>query len=360
MKSAVLHAVNTPLQIQDVKVDAPGPREVLVHTAAAGVCHSDLHFVEGAYRTRLPAAMGHESAGVVEAVGEDVTYVKPGDPVITCMSAFCGQCSNCIAGRPFLCAGRGLSRGRDEAPRLSADGSTVHQFANLGSFAEEMLVHENTLVKIGRDMPLDRAALLGCAVTTGVGSVFNTAAIPAGSTVAVLGCGGIGLNAIQGARIAGASTIVAVDAVAAKLDLARRFGATHTVDATGGDPVELVQEAVRGGAEYTFEAIGLKQTIEQAYAMTQRGGTLTVIGMMPEGTTFEVPGSDLVFGSKRILGSNMGSNRFRLDLPRYVDLYLDGRLLLDELVSARIELGAVNDAFAAMKTGEVARSVIVF
>ena len=245
------------------------------------------------------------------------------------------------------------------APRLSWRGEPIHQFLRLSAFAEMLLVHENTLVKIRDDMPLDRAALIGCAVTTGLGAVFNTAKVPPGSTVAVIGCGGVGLNVVQGAWIAGAGRIIAVDMMPWKLELARQFGATDLVDASAGDAVAQVRELSEGGVEYSFEAIGLKATAEAAFAMLRKGGTATVIGMIPEGQKIEITGSDLL-DEKKIQGSNMGSNRFRIDMPNYVDLYLSGRLKLDELVSARIGLDQINEGFEAMRRGEVARSVIVF
>ena len=360
MKAAVMFAAKEPLVIEEVQVDEPQAGEALIKTSASGVCHSDLHFMEGKYRTRLPAAMGHESAGVVEAVGSDVTSISPGDHVVTCLSVFCGHCNYCLSGRPFLCLGDGLVRDRSDTPRLGQDGKIVHQFANVGSFAETMLVHEHAVVKIDPEMPLDRAALLGCAVTTGLGAVLNTAQVRPGSTVAVVGCGGIGLNCVQGARLAGAGQIIAIDAMATKLEMARHFGATDLIDASTADAVAAVQDATGGGVEYAFEAIGLKRTVEQAFAMTARGGMTVVIGMVPEGTDVAIPASDLVMNGKQLVGSVMGSNRFRIDLPRYVRLYLDGRLLLDELLSARIKLDDVNDGFAAMRAGLVARSVVVF
>jgi S-(hydroxymethyl)glutathione dehydrogenase / alcohol dehydrogenase len=302
---------------------------------------------------------GHEAAGVVEAVGADVTHVKPGDHVIGCLSIFCGRCEYCLSGRPVLCDRQGLERSDDQPPRLSQNGAPIHQFLRLSAFAEMMLVHENTLVKIRDEMPLDRAALIGCAVTTGLGAVFNTAKVTPGSTVAVIGCGGVGLNSVQGAVIAGAGRVIAVDTNPWKLELARTFGATDLVDARAGDPVQQVRELTDGGVEYAFEAIGLKVTAEQSFAMLRKGGTATIIGMIPEGERIELPGSEFL-DEKRIQGSNMGSNRFRVDMPRYVDLYLSGRLKLDELVSARIGLDQINDGFDAMRRGEVARSVIAF
>jgi S-(hydroxymethyl)glutathione dehydrogenase/alcohol dehydrogenase len=359
VKAAVLREIPSELVIDEVQVDAPGPREVLVNTAAAGVCHSDLHFMEGLYPYPTPAVLGHESAGVVEAVGSDVTYVKPGDHVITCLSVFCGSCEFCTSGHPSLCTKEGLTRPAEGPQRLSKDGAPVFQFLHLSSFAEQMLVHEHALVKIRDEMPLDRAALIGCGVTTGLGAVFNTARVGAGETVAVLGAGGIGLNAIQGAAIAGAGRIIAVDMNEAKLELARSFGATDLVDASDGDPVAQVMELTGGGVHHAFEAIGLKVTAEQSFLMLRSGGTATIIGMIPLGQSVELPGY-MFLSEKKIQGSNMGSNRFRTDMPRYVDMYLNGKLKLDELVSARRPLEEVNEAFAAMKAGEVARSVITF
>lgn len=361
MRAAVLNSIPGRLDIEDVDIASPGPREVLVRVAAAGLCHSDLHFMEGKYPYMTPAVLGHESAGIVEAVGDQVTYVQPGDHVITCLSVYCGNCENCLTGHLSICSNSASTDRRPgEAPRLSRNGGEpVFQYLKLSSFAEMMLIHEHGLVKIREEMPLDRAALIGCGVTTGLGAVFNGAKVEPGSTVAVLGCGGIGLSAIQGARIAGANRIIAIDMLDSKLELARTFGATDTVNAGEGDPVQQVQELVKGGVHYSFEAIGLKVAAEQAFNMLRAGGTATVIGMIPVGQNVELPGVAFL-SEKKIQGSAMGSNRFRVDMPRYVDMYLDGRLMLDELVSARIGLDDVNDGFDAMKTGELARSVIVF
>ena len=225
MKAAVLHEQKKPLEIEDVQISEPGPREVLIRTAAAGVCHSDLHFQTGAYTYPMPTVLGHESAGVVEEVGSEVSYVSPGDHVITCLSAFCGHCRYCTTGRPALCDGAETRRAPGAPPRLSKGGEPVHQFLNLSSFAEQMLVHEHAIVKIREDMPLDRACLIGCGVTTGLGAVMNTAKVEPGSTVVVIGCGGVGLAAVQGAAIAGAGRIIAVDMTPAKLELAQKVGA---------------------------------------------------------------------------------------------------------------------------------------
>jgi S-(hydroxymethyl)glutathione dehydrogenase/alcohol dehydrogenase len=368
MRAAVLNQIPGDLDIQDVVVDSPGPHEVLIRTAAAGLCHSDLHFIEGKFVAPTPLVLGHESAGVVEAVGPDVSYVKPGDHVITCLSVFCGQCDYCLAGRPSLCDRIGTERPPGTPSRLSLDGRPCGQFASLASFAEQMLVHEHALVKIRDEVPLDRAALIGCGVTTGVGAVFRTARVEAGSTVAVIGCGGVGLNCVQGAILAGASRVAAIDTNPMKLKLAEQFGATDLIDASTADPVDEVRRlfptvagllGAGGGVDYAFEAIGLKATAEQAFAMLRKGGTATVIGMIPLGVQLELPGIDFL-SEKKIQGSVMGSNRFRQDMPRYIDLYLDGRLKLDELVSARIPLDDVNQGFAAMRRGELARAVVVF
>jgi S-(hydroxymethyl)glutathione dehydrogenase/alcohol dehydrogenase len=360
MKAAVMRALNAPLAIEDVSIDQPAAHEVLVRTAAVGVCHSDLHVLEGSLPNPLPTILGHEPAGIVEAVGAEVRHVAPGDHVIGCLSAFCGTCEYCVTGRPHLCEGAATMRRADEPPRLAKDGEAIVQFAHLSAFAEHMLVHENALVRIRGDVPLDRVALIGCGVTTGLGAVFRRARVVAGSTAAVIGCGGIGLSVVQGCRIAGAARIVAVDTMAWKLELATRLGATDVVDASAGNPVPRVVELTSGGADYAFEAIGTPATVRQAVRMTRKGGTIVMIGVVPAGTNVELPGADIVLREKTVLGCMMGSNRFRVDMPRYVELYRSGQLRLDEMISARLPLEGVNDAFAALRSGTAARSVIVF
>lgn len=359
MKAAVLRQVGTPLQVEDVQINKPGPHEVLIRTVAAGVCHSDLHFVEGSYPHPLPAVLGHESAGVVEQVGSEVRTVKVGDHVITCLSAFCGHCEHCITGSMSLCISPETRRSKGDEPRLAAPTGNMNQFLNLSSFAEQMLIHEHACTSIRKDMPLDRAALIGCSVTTGVGAVINTSGVRAGETVAVIGCGGVGLAAINGAAIAGAGRIIAVDRVGSKLNLAKMFGATDVVDATQGDPVAQVLELSSGGVHHSFEAIGLKVTAEQAFKMLRRGGTANIIGMIPVGVNIELHGPDFL-AEKKIQGSLMGSNRFPVDMPRFVDMYMQGKLHLDEMISRRIRLDQVNEALDELKTGELARSVIMF
>jgi len=360
MKAAVLRAYQKPLEIEEIQLSSPGPHEVRVRTVATGVCHSDLHCLEGSLPVPPPMVLGHEPAGVVEEVGSEVTHVAPGDHVIGCLSAFCGSCEYCLRGEPNLCGGEATARPADAPPRLSKGDEVIHQFAHLSAFAEEMLVHENALVKIREDIPLDQAALIGCGVTTGLGAALNTAGIRPGDTCAVVGCGGVGLAAIQGCRIAGASRIIAVDTFAWKLDLARQLGATDGVDASRGDATMSVLELSGGGVDTSFECIGTKGTVTQAAAMIRKGGTCVLVGVVPLGQAVEFQGLDLVLQGKKIVGSMMGSNRFRIDMPRYVDFYLDGRLKLDEMISARLDLEEVNTAFDKMKAGEVARSVIRF
>ncbi|MFZ1889877.1 MAG: Zn-dependent alcohol dehydrogenase [Candidatus Binataceae bacterium] len=360
MKAAVFHGPKQPLSIEDIEVDKPQDREVKIRTVASGVCHSDLHFVDGLYPYAAPAVLGHEAAGIVEEVGRQVTYVKPGDHVIACLSVYCGGCEQCMSGHPNRCTNKAATqRDPKDKPRLSQKGKLINQFLDVSSYCERMLLHENAIVKISEDIPLDRAALVGCGVTTGVGAVLNTAKVEPGSTVAVFGCGGVGLAAIQGARIAGARKIIAVDMFEGKLAMAKRLGATDTVDASSSDPIDEIKKLTGGGVDYAFEAIGLKKAAEQAFNSLRPGGTATVIGMIPVGQKVELDGY-MFLTERKLQGSNMGSNRFRIDMPRYLDFYLQGRLKLDEMISRRGKLEDVNEAFRAMKAGEVARTVLMF
>jgi S-(hydroxymethyl)glutathione dehydrogenase/alcohol dehydrogenase len=353
----MFHGAHQPLTIEDVDIDRPIGREVLVRVVASGVCHSDLHYVDGYYSIAAPAILGHEAAGVIEAVGPEVEEFAPGDHVISCLSVFCGHCEYCLTGHTNLCQSR-PTRSTAHPPKLSWGGQPVTQFANLSAYAELMLVHENALVKIRDDMPLDRAALIGCGVTTGVGAALNTAKVVPGSAVAVFGAGGVGLSAIQGALIAGARMIIAVDVFENKLAMARQLGATHIVDASSRDAVAAIRDMTGGGVDYSFEAIGLKETAEQCFDCLRPGGTATIIGMIPMGQKIELDGNAFL-REKRIQGSSMGSNRFKVDMPRYIDFYLQGRLKLDEMITSRRRLEDINDAFRAMKAGEVARTVLM-
>lgn len=360
MKAAVLHTVNQPLAIEDVTLQKPGPREVLIRTKVAGLCHSDLHFMEGLYPHPLPAVLGHESAGVVEQVGADVTYVKPGDHVVTCLSVFCGTCDNCATGRTVICTNTDVKMLPGQSKRLSwKGGEQMHQFLNLSSFAEQMLVHENAIVKIRRDMPLELAALIGCGVITGYGAVVNTAKVVAGETVAVIGCGGVGMAAINGASIAGAGRIIAIDTNPAKLQLATKLGATDLVNPKDGDPVEQVKNLTNGGVQHAFEVLGSKKTAEQAFQMLAVGGTATIVGMVPFGEKIELHGFDFL-RERKIQGSSMGSNHFRVDMPRLIEFYMRGKLHLDDWISAKLKLSEINEGFANMKAGKTLRSVVMF
>ncbi len=358
-KAAVFNAVQEPLTIEEIDIATPIDREVLVRTAASGVCHSDLHFIEGLYPMPNRAVLGHEAAGVVEAVGPNVTEVVPGDHVIACLSVFCGHCDYCLTGRTHLCSQRPV-RTREMTPRLSQNGQMLTQFASIGSYAEQMLLHENGIVKIDKDFPFAQAALIGCGVTTGVGAAMKTARVTPGSTVAVFGAGGVGLSAIQGARIAGARMIIAVDMVEHKLQTARDVGATHGIDASLGDPVDQIRELTAGqGVDFSFEAIGLKVAAEQAWQAIRAGGTATIIGMIPIGQKVEIPGNEFL-REKKIQGSSMGSNSFKVDMPQYIEFYRQGRLKLDEMITRTRPLEEINEAFSDMKNGAVARSVIMF
>jgi S-(hydroxymethyl)glutathione dehydrogenase/alcohol dehydrogenase len=354
MKAAVLREVNKPLLIEEVTLDEPGPGQVLVKTAATGACHSDLHFIEGLWPIPLPAVLGHEASGVVEQVGPGVTYVEPGDHVILLFVPFCGTCRFCTTGRPALC-----TEGRLRGQTIHIGDQAVRAFASMSSFAEYMVVPEGGLVSIRKDVPLDKAALVGCGVMTGVGAAINTAKVEPGTTCAVIGTGGVGLNVIQGCALAGAERIIAVDVHPNKLEMAREFGATDFIDASKEDPVAKVQELTGGGADYAFEVIGLPKAITQAFDMVRRGGEAIIVGMAPAGSEATIS-APAFLGEKVLRGCCYGSTRPRYDMPRLLDLYMAGKLKLDELVSRTYPLEGINDAFAAMKNGEVARSVMVF
>ena len=355
MKAAIFHGVGQELTMEQVNVDTLQDHEVLVRTAASGVCHSDLHNIDGILPREAPSILGHEAAGIVEQIGSGVTYVKPGDHIIA-RGAFCGECKQCLTGNMTRCTER-PGRTPEDAPRFTLDGTPVH--AAISSFAEQMLLHERAIVKIREDMPLDAASLIGCGVITGLGAVINTAQVEPGSTVAVFGVGGIGLSAIQGAHISGARQIIAVDLIDHKLETAKQLGATHAVNASSQDPVEAIRELSDGGVDYSFEAIGLTNVTIQAVECLGLGGTATLIGVIPADQTIPL-GGRMLSGEKKLQACSMGSTRHRIDFPRLVEFYMQGRLKLDEMISRRGKLEEVNDMFASMKAGEVARQVIVF
>jgi len=360
VRAAILTEIpSTELLVaDDVDLRPLEPGDVKIDIAHSGVCHSDLSTMNGTIPGDPPMVLGHEGSGVVRDVGDGVTHVEPGDHVIVAFSPPCGTCAYCNErAQANLCInGTFTMLGNTQFVR---GGSPVGSMTGCGTFAEQTIVPGMAAIKIDEDIPLDVAALVGCGVTTGVGAVHNTAGVEPGSTVAVVGCGGVGLACINGAAIAGAGRIIAVDMISSKLELAKTFGATDLVSAADGDPVEQIRELTAGGVDYSFEAIGLKATAEQCFRMLGRGGTATIIGMIPVGTMVEVHGVDFL-AEKKLQGCTMGSNRFRVDMPRYVDFYLNGTLKLDEMISARLPLDRVNEAFESMRKGTAARSVIVF
>lgn len=359
-KAAILEKPGEGLVIGEVEYADPAPHEVLIDTKACGLCHSDLHFIEGAYPHPLPAIPGHEAAGVVRAVGSEVKTVKPGDHVVSCLSAFCGHCEFCVTGRMALCMGADTRRAPDAPGRIArGDGAPVMQMLNLSAFSEQMLIHENACVAIDKDMPFDRAALLGCAVTTGAGTIFNAAKVVPGETVAVVGCGGVGLAAINAAKIAGAGKVIAVDPIPEKRELAKVLGATYTVDAMADDAVKQIHEISDGGVHYGIEAVGRQASADLAVASLRRGGTAIILGMMPLDCKVGLSAMDLLSG-KRLQGAIMGYNHFPVDLPRLVDFYLRGLLDLDTIIAERIPLEDINKGFDKMREGHSARSVVVF
>jgi S-(hydroxymethyl)glutathione dehydrogenase/alcohol dehydrogenase len=360
MRAGVLIQPSAPIQIDEVEIASPVGHEVLVRTAATGLCHSDLLFATGAWPHPVPTILGHEVAGVVEAIGPDVVRISVGDHVVGCSGAPCYSCRYCETGRPTICPNRQPGRSADEPPRLSLRGQPVHQFAQLSGFAEYMLVHENAAVKIPSEIAMHLAAIIPCAVATGLGSVLNTAAVEAGASVVIVGCGGVGLSAVQGARIAGAAPIIAVDIVARKLDLARELGADHTVNASEVDAITAVKELTGGGGDYVIESSGAPAACEQTFLMCGTGGTIVLVGAPPQGTRVSFDPTLFIPTEKTLKGCRYGGLRPRTDIPRYCDMYLRGQLDLETLVTTKIGLDEINEGFTAMQGGDVARSVITF
>jgi S-(hydroxymethyl)glutathione dehydrogenase/alcohol dehydrogenase len=360
--AAVLYEVKQPLVVEDVEVLEPGAHEVLVRWAANGVCHSDLHVITGDYPHPLPVILGHEAAGVVEAIGSGVESVKPGDHVCSSYIPSCGKCGYCISGQPTLCALRDKPRWfmLDGTPRFRRDGHGLHHFLQVSGYATRAVVLEESLIPIRHDAPLDVVCLVSCGVLAGAGPVFNRAKVPVGGTVAVFGCGGVGLNTIQAARLVGASKIIAVDVLTKKLEWAEEFGATHVVDASREDAVARVHAiAGGGGVDFAFEVVGTQRTVEQALLSTHRGGMAIIIGICPSGTRLSIDPMLLV--QQRVLtGSSFGAGHQRTDVPMLIDLFMDGKYKLRELISRRMSLGEINHAFELMQQGEVKRSVIVY
>ena len=366
-KAAVYTMMDQPLEIRDdVEVEAPHAGELKIRMSASGVCHSDLSVVNGTIALPPGTILGHEGAGVVEEIGEGVTGFEVGDHIIISWVPQCGDCFFCKKEQGYLCENAnnaiGIGAMLDGTTRATSKGSPLYQMSAVGTFAEVSIIPAISAVKIDKDVDMRVAALIGCGVLTGVGAALNTADIKPGDTVAVLGCGGVGLNVIQGARIAGATTIIAIDMSETKLALAKQFGATHTVNASQGDAVSGVMNLTENrGADVAFEVIGLKATIDQTINMTRRGGETVLVGVPRMDVVIEIPGFfGLVLQDKKIKGCWYGSSNVQKDVPKLVALYKAGELKLEELISAEITLDQVNEAFEVMKGGEVARSVIVY
>ena len=365
MRAAVLHQFNQPLDVRDVDLGEPRAGEVTVRVAAAGICGSDLKALDGKspVTPHLPLVPGHESAGVVSQVGPGVTSVRPGDHAIVAMTGPCGRCPHCRAGRFARCTGptRGSIMGlmTDGSIRLRVDGAPARPFIGVGAFAEYVVVNEPMVVPIPEEIPLDVASLLACGVITGVGAVINSARVEPGSSVAVIGCGGVGLNVVQGARLAGAATIVGVDVAAEKAALARDFGATHTVVPDDGDLTAAVLAVVPEGVDYAFDVTGVAGVLTAAFNATRDGGTTVMVGSPPSAAPIEIPPQKLFF-SRTLRGCSGGDGVPARDLPRLVDLYLAGRLELDALITERAPLPEINEVIERVRAGKVARAVITF
>ncbi len=359
MKAAVCYEFGKPLVVEEVTLDPPQAGEVKVRLAACAICHSDIHYMEGAWGGILPAVYGHEAAGVVEQVGPRVTAVESGDRVVVSLIRSCGRCFFCARGEPHMCD---ATFPLDEAGRLHGrDGAALHQGLRTGAFAEYAVVEESQVVALPDDIPLDSASLLACGVITGLGAVVNTARVPAGSSVVVIGTGGVGLNSVQGAVLCGAQPIIAIDLQASKLEAAKAFGATHTIDPAAADTRDAVRALTGGrGADYVFVTVGSAKAIEQGLGLLRRAGTLVAVGMPASGAKTEIEAADFANEGQRLLGSKMGSTRLGVDVPKLVELYRQGRLKLDELITARYPLAEINEAIAAVKRAEALRNVIVF
>ncbi len=361
VRAAILYGYNELLKVESVKLKAPRDDEVVVKVAASGVCHTDLSVIEGKLPFPPPVVLGHEGAGIIEEVGRGVTDLKPGDHVILSWVQSCGKCHYCIAGRGHLCEAGIQSTMMGEEAVYEKDGIDISRFVGVGSFAERTIVRATAAIKIPDDAPLDKACLVGCGVMTGVGAAVNTAKVRPGETVAVFGCGGVGLNVIQGAVLCGASRIIAVDLLDPKLQQAKVFGATDTINGKGVDTPAAIKQLTGGlGVDYAFEVIGAAALIVDAFNSVKRGGKAVVVGVPAFGEEVSIPGMAVALEEKSLIGSLYGSANLRLDMPRMIELYMQKKLKIDELISRTISIDEVNGAFDAMRTGEVARSVIKF
>lgn len=359
MKAAVCYAFREPLRIEEVTLDAPHSGEVKVRIAATAICHSDVHLIRGEWSADLPVLAGHEAAGIVEWVGENVTAVRPGDRVVVSLLRSCGRCFHCLRGNAHMCEGTFALN--SESRLRDASGTAIRQGIFVGAFAEEVVVDQSQVVKIPAEMPMDRAALLGCGVITGTGAVTHSANIREGESVVVIGAGGVGLNTIQAAVLAGANPIIAVDRVESKLEAARAFGATHAIDASAEEPRPIVKKLTsRRGADCAFVTVGSTAAVTQALTLIRPAGRVVIVGMPDWKATVPLRVADLVWNEQRIIGCRMGSTRLQEDVARLIDLYLARRLKLDELITARYPLEHINEAIASMESGAALRNVIVF
>lgn len=357
-EAALLHSGSRGLAAALVEVDEPLAREVRVAVSHVGLCHSDLHYLDGTLAIEVPAILGHEVSGVVEAVGDEVTTVSAGDQVIVNLTPSCGVCPNCEAGRPTICSRVAASRSRVRPAVRLPDGTAVTRLAGVGGFARHTVVSEASVIQLPPAVPAQFGCLLGCCVATGVGSVFHGACVRPGSTVVVIGCGGVGSAIVQGARIAGASEIIAIDLSEERLAAARSFGATATINGSREQIRDEVRAIVPTGVDYSFEAVGSSHTAALALDALRPGGTATIVGIAPDGASISVPASAFFFDEKRLIGSYMGSSRLRGDLPEYARLYVTGALLLDELVSEVVSLENINHGFELMRSGATTRVVV--
>jgi S-(hydroxymethyl)glutathione dehydrogenase / alcohol dehydrogenase len=358
MKALVVNALGRGFDFEDVQIAAPMGREVLVNVQASGLCHTDLLFATNDI-VPTPAVLGHEVAGIVAAVGPDVTQLRIGDHVVGSLAQACGTCARCLSGRPFQCKyPESTLRRPSDAPRISRHGVGLFQGFGLGGFAERALIHENQLAVVPKEIPFPQAALLGCGGVTGAGAVLNTANVSAGDAVVIFGAGGVGLNAVSGACIAGATRIIVIDIKTKRLEEARRFGATDVIDSMKTKPVEAVRDLFPGGVDHVFDFVGQKSVAEQGLAMLGVGGGLYLVGVDKPEVEFGVNIFNAIGGQKRVQGVNFGSTNAKRDIPMYAELYLQGRMNLDDLVSKRISLREVNEGYAALKDGSLTRVVV--
>lgn len=360
MKAAVCYEFGKPLVIEEVTLRAPRPDEVLVKVAATAICHSDIHDMKGDFGGLVPFVGGHETAGHVEEIGSTVTSVQRGDAVIVSLLESCGKCSYCLSGRPYFCETKVTYD--VQGTLTNSKGEDIVQKARVGGFAEYVLVHESQLVRVDQDFPLDLASLLACGVITGFGAVVNRARVRPLESVVVIGTGGVGLNAVQGAVVCGANPIIAVDIVDSKLDRAREFGATHAVDGRAADAVSAIKELTGGkGADYAFVTVGSVAALQQAWDMVCKGGTAVMVGLPPAtDPLLAIPSAELALMEKTLTGGFMGSTRLSVDVPGLIGLYRAGRYKLDELIADRYPLERINEAVESATGGAALRNVIVF